>query len=318
LATEHDQAERTPAATQQHGFQVRRTSKSQRDRAHSDYIACCNSSVKHRLGLGHQAVVSRTLCQGGEEKELRAICRVVVDDALPDTCVALDQSVRNAVGIRYYFDEEATFVGVNPLAASPRRELRAAIARLLGMRYLYMRAALADIPDMEKNLARMPPEAFTLLGIESGSRVVLETVAPQEVVPSYHVVATSIPAYELTAEIVDRRRTLEEPRLFARYPCPEALLDLPEDIWPIYLDAETRAALDGIRPLDVVKVRRDFWDLFQREFREFGVLFFISLFTTVSVLPVDKNWLNIGLISVASLIVASVVAMVNMRAKSGA
>ncbi len=179
-----------------------------------------------------------------------------------------------------------------------------------------MRAALADIPDMEKRLVRIPPDAFLLLGIKPGARIVIESTTPVEVADEYTLISGSVPAYELTEATVDRRATLAEPRLDARYPDPEKILGLPEDIWPIYIDAQMRDEIGGFGPMDVVKVRRDFWDLFLTEFREFGIVFFISVFTIATVLPIDITWLSAAIIGICSLSVASLLALVNMRAAS--
>ena len=306
------------ATYQAHGFVVTRTDANMRSRSRGDYIACINPADAARQHLGAMAVISRTVSDhNGNSIELRATCRVVLDRTVPIGSVALDQSVRNAVGIRFFFDEKATWVGINPVKVRWVRQIRERLAIVLGTRYLYMRACLADIPDMEKHLVRIHPDAFTLLGIRTGGRIVVETVTPQEVVDTYDVAVASVAAYELTPEISARREELQETDLGARYPDPEGLLGLPEDIWPIYIDAQKRAELGGIGSLHVVKVRRDFWDLFQVEFREFGVVFFVSLFTIVSVLPVSKSWGVVAAVSAGSLVVAALAALVNMRAKSG-
>jgi hypothetical protein len=292
-------------------YLVASTSTKQRRQAKDDYIVCINASRKKDSNLGRCAAVTHTVSHEGNEIKLKVHCRVVIDDSLPENTAAIDQTIRNALGIPFEFNQESTFVEVYPLRLSVFQSAGDFLSRILGRRYLFLRVCKADISDMEKNLVRIPLDAFKLLGTDAGNKLMLEFPQKVEGKDEYLLKNLAIKAYELIPEIVERRRKLEEPHISSRYPDVEQVLGISPDISRAFLDTHTRELLGDAQVLDAIKARRDPVDLFWREFREFGLIFFVSLFAIVSVFQAQGGWLI--LISLGALLIALILVFVRIR-----
>ncbi|MFQ5864391.1 MAG: hypothetical protein ACE5IW_04085 [bacterium] len=295
-------------------FLVRETETDQRKKAKDDYIICLNPNLKRKLGLGKFAVIEHTITHQNKYKNFAAHCRVIIDRSLEDNEISTDQTVRNAIGIPFIYDRDLTFVEIYPLHLSFFQYLLSYLSYLFGRRYLFLRTCKADIPDLEKNLTRVPMDAFRLLGTEVGNKIVIESPVKKDKKDEYVLKTFAIKAYELLPDILERREKLEAHDLSARYPDAEEILMVSPDISRIFLDAHGREVL-GIDSLDPVKARRDLADLFLKEFREFGIIFFLSLFTIVQVLPIQVTWIMLIPICFCSLIFALFLVLINIKAR---
>lgn len=239
--------------------------------AKDDYIICVNPSIKKSKHLGRFAVLVHKRKIDKRLKELKVPCRVVIDETLGDCEVRVDQSLRNALGIPYEFsdaDKEKFTVEIYPLRLYLFQHLRYFISYILGRRYLFFRVCKADIPDMEKNICRIPSDSFKLLGCEEGDRVICEY--PVREGDIYRLRECKIKCYGASEEMIKKREEMEEENISARYPSAEKLLEvspdspLSPDIPRIFLDAHARDELH-VEPIDPVRVRRDLFHLFLKQ-----------------------------------------------------
>lgn len=299
------------------GFRVLPTDVAQRKRAHGDYIVAVSSGTHSRLGQPTYAVVTSCAQYRGEEQALRVLCRVVSDTETEDGDVRLDQTLRNALGIAYEYDAERVRVEVVALNISLVRRLARWMAELLGGRYMVLRVGKSDVGDIEKELVRVHGDLFPLLGCSSSSHVIVESVRG-DASGALSLSKKSVRAYEWTDELGARRKLAQKPGFGQRYPHPEETLGVDPDIGSIYMDAFAREEL-GVRPLSCVRVRRDVWHAFLNECREFGVVFFISLFGIALVAPVKQmTWSVAAVIVGIGLAIAILLTVINLRARGSA
>lgn len=284
--------------------------------AKDDYMACTNPSIKKEMQLGRFAVLVLPHPEVDKnhsevDKKLKVPCRVVVDKNLKDTEVGGDQSLRNAIGIPYKYDETKITTEIYPLRLSLFQHLRYFISYILGRRYLFFRVCKADISDLETNICRIPLDSFKLLGCEEGDKVVCE--CPGERDP-YRLKELTIKCYGVSEKMIENRVKMEEENILARYPSAEKLLKVSPDIPRIFLDAHARKTLYAC-PLAPVRVSRNLFHLFLKQIREFGIIFLLSLLAVAYILPIEITWQSIILILVISIATAFLLILLNIRAK---
>jgi hypothetical protein len=304
---------RVPFAPNGRRLSVGGTTHALREKAAHNYIIAVGEQVKHELDLGRYAVLTCDACdRRGGMRRLAVLGRVVTarPGELGNCGVGADQSLRSAVGIPFKQTTanpcEVELYPVKGRLRPGRRDRR--LVRWLGWRYLLMRVVPADVPDMEKALARIPDDAFRLLGSATGDRLRVESVVSREGGP-YELEDRGIRAYALSKAIEDRRRDSAEPYVGARHPDPEGTLGVTPDILAIYLDASDRARL-GVEPLDPVAVRPDLFHLLARELREVGLAFFLSAF---AIHAIWESWMVLPI----AAFFAVAVALMNIRARVG-
>jgi len=281
--------------------------------AKDDYIVCVNPLIKKRMYLGRFAVLVHDHPDIG--KKLKVPCRVVIDETLNDSEVRCDQSLRNALGIPFEFsdaDKEKFTIDIYPLRLSLFQHLRYFISYILGRRYLFFRVCKADIPDMEKNICRIPSDSFKLLGCEEGDRVICEY--PVRDGDFYRLRECKIKCYGASEEMIKKREEMEEENISARYPSAEKLLKVSPDIPRIFLDAHARDELH-VEPIDPVRVRRDLFHLFLKQIREFGIILLLSILAVAHIFPIMITWQSLILIFVISVAIAFLLILVNIKAK---
>lgn len=279
-----------------------------------DYKISVNSAVKKRLILGAFAVV---IYQSPNiNRKLKAVCRVVVDETLDETQVRVDQTLRNAVGIPFKYDKKDTTVEIYSLRLSRCQSLKNFISHILGRRFQFFRVCKADIPDIEKSFCRIPESAFNILGCEVGDNLVCESPIFEE--NFYKLKAYKIKGYEASEEMIGGREKMEEKDISARYPSAEKLLEVSPDIQRVFLDAHTRETLK-VDPIDPICVSRDLVNLFLKQVREFGIIFFVSLIAVPNffayIFPNNSTLLNTGLHVIFLLIISLLLILINIRAK---
>ena len=275
-----------------------------------------NQKSKH---LGRFAVLVHKRKIDKRLKELKVPCRVVIEETLNDSEVRCDQSLRNAPGIPYEFsdaDKEKFTIDIYPLRLYlfhlRFQHLRYSISYILGRRYLFFRVCKADIPDMEKNICRIPSDSFKLLGCEEGDRVICEY--PVRDGDFYRLRECKIKCYGASEEMIKKREEMEEENISARYPSAEKLLKVSPDIPRIFLDAHARDELH-VEPIDPVRVRRDLFHLFFKQIREFGIILLLSILAVAHIFPIMITWQSLILIFVISVAIAFLLILVNIKAK---
>jgi len=276
--------------------------------AKDDYMVCTNPSIKKRMQLGRFAVLVHHHPE--VDKKLKVPCRAVVDETLKDNEVRGDQSLRDAIGIPFEYDEKKITTEIYPLRLSLFQHLRYFISYSLGRRYLFFRVCKADIPDLEKNICRIPLDSFKLLGCEEGDKVVCECPVCEE--DFYRLKEFTIKCYGASEEMIENRVKMEGEIISARYPSAEKLLKVSPDIPHIFLDAHARETL---HPLDPVRVRRNLFHLFLNQIREFGIIFLLSILAVAYTLPITITWQLLIPIFVISIATAFLLILLNVRAK---
>jgi hypothetical protein len=290
------------------------TEPDQRAQAKSDYIACISKTVKDEHGLGEHVVLRRRVQDDPTDRELVVRCQLVEWDTVPQGEVWADQTVRNAIGIkRGDLTKEAA------LAPISRQTIRENISRLLGRRFLLLRVCAASPPDLEKDMARISPEMFPLLGIRPGDRIFISCPVRRADGGGYDEHTHILRAYELSEQMLEEREDEEESqvslRFDARYLSARCLVGVTPDIGRIFLDEEARSKLGDVKPLQVVKVRRATGNAIAQELLGFGVVFFISGFAISSILPWGDSWLKTGVIVAIAALATAIFVVINLRSR---
>ena len=309
-----------------------------RRHAGNDYVIGMNSRTKRLYGIGSAAVVKHLVENERESGDLEwrtltAYGKTVVDDSLPDGTVALDQTIRNAIGLPYRSTK-----GHRVRLASLRRNLFQRIAdRLRPGQRLIMRVNMASPQDMEKNNCRVSENALTLMHAREGENIRIERCVPDmpdtASVPglsgderrsardarefaewtscgSYSLRSIRIRAYCTDDKIEDaiaaaREKSEEDGTSFSGlYPDAEKILKLENDLETIRLDKYYRD-LAGADVLDTVKVKRCLSDRLAAESIDFGLVFVLTVFAAIMALNQD----NIGYLP-AALGISAIAAVV--------
>ncbi len=308
--------------------------KHRRD-AGNDYVIGMNSRTKAAYEIGSAAVV-RYLVENEREsgdlewRTLTAYGKAVVDDSLPDRTVALDQTLRNAIGLPY----RSTKGQIVRLAALEKSIAQAIGDRLRPGQRLVMRVNMASPQDMEKNNCRISENALTLMRAREGENIWIERCIPDmpaESLPMsaadeeetrnaadarefeewmsckhYRLRSFHIRAYCTDDKIEDaiaasREKTEEDSTSFnGLYPDAEKILKLENDLETIRLDKYYRDLI-GADALDTVKVKRRLSDRLASEAIDFGLVFVLTVFAAIMALNQD----NVGILPVALMISAA-------------
>lgn len=103
-------------------------------------------------------------------------CRVDVVDSISDGVAAVDQTLRNAMGIPVpvFRALKGVRIFLLPASRSSWHLVRTAAASLFGLRYMALRAKVAEVADMEKNYVRIQNSALRSLGVLEADDVMIE------------------------------------------------------------------------------------------------------------------------------------------------
>jgi hypothetical protein len=291
-------------------FKVLPTGFHQRRLARGGYIVAVNESAKSKHGLGRSAIVIHQTEAKGTFLMLGLMCSLVLDNDLGDDEARLDQTVRNAIGIPFKYEPHLTNVQILPLGRS--RTLGDYATELLRRRYVILRVHKINIPDMEKNLGRCERSLLEVLSVQPGNRIVIE--AWNHSLSSPSIKRVSVRALGVEEGFLEERAKLETADLEGRFPKASALLGVEPDIKGLYLDSHERAIL-GVGSLDPVRVRCNVIDLVAREFTEFGLLFFVTLFSLSQILPIKGTWFTLAVTAIGSLLLSLVTVIAKLRAR---
>ena len=97
-----------------------------------------------------------------------------MDDSIPDRTVALDQTLRNAIGLPYRATEGQSV----RLAALQRSFAQKIGDRIRPGQRLMMRVNMASPLDMEKSNCRVSEDALTVMRAQEGEHVWIERCVP--------------------------------------------------------------------------------------------------------------------------------------------
>lgn len=225
----------------------------------------------HRLGLRRHARVSCAL----RATDPGVVARVVLHDGQEPGSIGVDQILRNALGL-----ERGEFVDVAPATVNGNPVADVMIAQ---PHYVACRVQAADLATVEQEVALLSPLTMSLLGIQPGSRVVLEGVPSDQ---GGDVPTVKVKAHEAPQEILDRRAQLSGGGHESRFPSSRDALAVYPDLPWVFLDAATRTRLGlGAHRLCVVRIRAARADQALTELRELMLLFILAAVGVATVNP---------------------------------
>lgn len=153
--------------------------------------------------------------------------RIYVDETVQPGVLAVDQTIRNGLGIPLRrFSELASKGGTHHLVSTkdlggefylvPANEHRIRrigrwAAALFGIRYLVVRCEAGAVPDIEKNYVRVPADALKTLGTQEGDDVIIERPMAIEsggLVTSFAIVGVRIAAFSASESFLKDREEL--------------------------------------------------------------------------------------------------------------
>jgi hypothetical protein len=190
-----------------------------------------------------------------------------------------------ALGIDFHVQNFS--VAVKPISPSVSYIIRELISRILGRRYLYLRVAKLDVPDLEKNLARTPIDALSILEMSSGDKAVFDSVQKDDRDGRWKLRTTSIDVFKADQEYLQRRHGHPEfkPNFQGRYPNPLGILDVYPDLHPVFADLELQQDIGAYRndnPRETyvasTRVRRSVSNQLLKESINFGILVLFASF----------------------------------------
>lgn len=155
-------------------YRVRGTSAAHRENIENDYIIVMNSHVKSLHRINQYAVVQKLFINNRQSdtewRNMVAFGKVVIDEQLSDDEVAIDQTLRNALGMEFNKISGNT-VKLYALERTFTQKLRAV---LRPGQFLYLRVNYPALNDMEKKLCRISPNSTKLLNSNDGNSVWVE------------------------------------------------------------------------------------------------------------------------------------------------
>jgi hypothetical protein len=179
--------------------------------------------------------------------------RIEVNNRVKRDEIGIGTNMHTALGIG--MDDEVEVAGILP--KEPYGEEK--IARLLHTRPAICRVRRSVFPDPEFRVCRLPYSVMSLIGIEEGDRVVLESAWDR----------TRVRALKMTESMKRRKKELKKANP-ERYPPTEEVYDIDHalgstvDIPDIYIDYDTRDELsileqegDGTGSTQPIRVYRD-------------------------------------------------------------
>lgn len=252
-----------------------------------------------------------------EPKFLAIHCQVQVRDGIPDGIAAVDQTLRNALGVpvRSFKDLTGLRFFLLPARRSRWNRVRTRVSSLFGTRYLAFRASVSAVSDIEKGYVRVPCDTLITLGLSEGDDLIVErpfaVVGPDGYVHRFEIADKKFSTFGASDRMLDERDRLEA-EFEERYPVARPVLyhydyfvragywkdtQKPElkdqslsepDVPPIFMDQDARSfgvkKFSGNNPayyLTPLIVRRSIRSVISRESLQTGATFGIALIGVV-------------------------------------
>jgi len=234
-----------------------------------------------------------------DTRQVAVIVHVLSDLTCGPRDLRVDQTVRIALGLppRVASDDVIRDdLRLLPLGVSVIDRVRDGVSRLIGCRYVLLRAAPPRPPDIEKRICRLSADDLHAIGSPKGGVVVLYG-AKRGGDGGYTLGRSTLQALALESDVVREREATERSSASegwnARYVCPEVVLGVEgDDLAKIFIDSDNRMEI-GVEQAWPVLVRRDSRSAFSRAALEFGVAVLASLLALEGVVqPIlsDQGW----------------------------
>lgn len=151
-------------------YKVKPTKSEHRNKANGNYIVVVNSRLKKRHMLKKFVTVKNLLISNQNEIFIfSTIAKLVIDNKLSDDELALDQTLRIAIGIGA--DIENAKVKLSALKMSKMQLIGQYIQN--GQK-LHMRVSRAYVSDMEKKYCRINIDSINVLGTQERKSIIIE------------------------------------------------------------------------------------------------------------------------------------------------
>jgi hypothetical protein len=212
-------------------------------------------------GLSHHGVVTPVATLRWSKFRPGLVARVLTNENQPRGVAAVDQVVRNALGL-----EPGEYLRLDTAQIGGPSLIDWAIAKVIAKRrYVVCRVQHADLANVEQGLTLLSPLALTLLGIPTGGAITIEGIPGiGGIVPELSIHALPAPS-----EVIDRREELSGGGLESRFPSSRDALGVFPDLPWIFLDSEQRHQLGiGRHKIVAVRVRASLRDQVYSEFRD--------------------------------------------------
>lgn len=155
-------------------YKIKPTSTKQRKQALGDYIIVINKNVKLHEKLGKYAAVKYLFVNNKndivEYRTMSTFGKIVVDDSLGDDEIAIDQSIRNAIGIPVG-SLEGVEVKLAPIKTTVYQKI---FDKFHKGDYHFARVHKPDVIDIEKNFCRMKGDSIHVMGALEGKSIIIE------------------------------------------------------------------------------------------------------------------------------------------------
>lgn len=155
-------------------YNIKPTSTKQRKHAGSDYIIVMNKNVKLNEKIGNYCVVKFLFknCKTDyvEYRTMNIFGKVVVDNNLGVNEVAVDQTIRNALGIPVGALENIK-VKIAPIKNSFWQRV---FDSFHYGNYFFARVNKPDVVDIEKGFCRMSGDSIRVMGAMEGKTIIIE------------------------------------------------------------------------------------------------------------------------------------------------
>ena len=154
---------------------VRGTNSQQRKKHKNDYIIVINSECKKALGIEKYGVIKclkKNAVTGYKDEYfcLHSFGRIITDDELETDEIAIDQTLRNALGAKTNITNDLRIM-LCPLSLG----FQANLSRFFNKRiYFNLRVLHSDLGDMEKDLCRVSENTMELSQTSPGNHLILE------------------------------------------------------------------------------------------------------------------------------------------------
>jgi hypothetical protein len=291
-------------------FEVHPTTSSNHPSRSEPYVVAMSGQTIREIEAHDLVMISALI----GIRRMTCLARVVKDDKREAGVVGLDQTIRTALGLART-GKVLGYVGVTPIRLTASQRIANKLSWVAGRRYLLLRVAPPDPPDIEKTLCRIFEDDQRSMGVETGGRVLL--IAPHPDGP--RIKERSVQALPLTKDMGAERqtRTGQESRAGhdwdERYPDTPALLaiDGHNDLRPIWVDKDIRDYLN-LRAGDVALVRRSVPNALLGQLLDFGVVLLAAVLALDRILP-HPEWLS----AVIAVIITAAIMVARLRSKLG-
>ncbi|SCX39031.1 hypothetical protein SAMN05720354_102123 [Nitrosospira sp. Nsp1] len=267
------------------------------------------------IAFEHPALEQNETLANRFQSYLAIHCQVRIVDGLDNKIIAVDQTLRNALGVPFEIFKSSKSFASYPFYLMPARRkfwhwIRTGSSSIFGVRYLAFRTKSADVADIEKGYVRIQTEVLKTLGVQEADDLIIErpfALVTDGLVREFEIGYTRLSVFGASDRMLDQRKSLQKDyrdrypnaqEILYNYDCfisSESLTEggkqergattLPEpDVPPVFMDYDARNSGVAQYPhngtadyLTPLMVRRSITSAICRESIQTGMTFGIAL-----------------------------------------